>query len=99
MYDDRGGRRSIFGFIMFLMLFCGPLAGICFGIYGCERHFSEHICEVEFTDGTVRRFKAHHSYVKGENLEIDNDEKIRFIAPYDTWNFPINKVKNWRKVY
>ena len=99
MYDDRQGQHSVFGFILFLLLFFVTLVGVTFGIDGCNRHFREHICEVEFTDGTVRRFRTHCSDVKGGNLEIKNDEKIRFIVPYDTWSFPIDKVKNWRKVY
>lgn len=99
MYDDERTPADIWCAVFAIFLTLAIFIGGGFGIYGCDRHFSEHICEVEFTDGTVRRFKTHHSYVKGGNLEIDNDEKIRFIAPYDTWSFQIDKVKNWRKVY
>lgn len=99
MYDYRREAGGIWSAVFAIFLALAIFIGVGAGIYGCDRHFSEHICEVEFTDGTVRRFKTHHSYVKGGNLEIKNDEKIRLIAPYDICGFPLDKIKNWRKVY
>lgn len=93
------GLIGTLGFALVVLIVLGFFFGGICGIYGCSRHFDKHVVKIEFTDGTVRKFLTHCSYIRGWNLEIKNDEEIRFFQPYDTWSFPIDKIKNWERKY